>query len=480
MTMARRLRILHISDLHERAPFPGVPEKRSRQLGIDVRQRGYVLGPQFLLALQSLASSPIDMVCFTGDLADWGIREEYQQAGARLDRILNEVGVPRSRFFAVPGNHDVHRPTNERAWKAARIWLERTEEKERIGRWIHGVGESPPGLERVSPARILERTRAFWTWYGEYTGTSRVPRSDCPLGYRVTLEPGQIDGVNVPVHIVGLDSAWLCGEAKMTTATVLKDQGSIRLTEEQVDAQIRDGEKPLSGFRIALVHHPLDQLADFHEVRRLLADDGVDLLLHGHQHAPLSMVTDEPNARLSVVAAGCLMEGDLGRKWPNGFSLIEVDPETGGGTIEFLKWSSVSRGWARGTDLYRDAPHGVLSLPPHKTLRAHDARVDRPSDGSSIRRGVKGTADVPSQSLLRRAVSILREEIKLGRASDLPVSRAVVLLAQIWPSDGEVHSRSKDGQAALDTLYGKGLLQYRGPARIALTAKAQTHGGGED
>jgi hypothetical protein len=161
------------------------------------------------------------------------------------------------------------------------------------------------------------------------------------------------------LHIIGLDSAWLCGSND--------DQGKILVTEEQVEAHIREGESSLDGFRIALVHHPLDHLADHRAVRRLLGDGGVDILLHGHQHQPLVMVADEPGARLRIIASGCLIEGDIGKGWPNGFNLLEVDTSDGSGAVHFRKWAQDGRFWATGSDIYRDAPHGTLTFGPARS-----------------------------------------------------------------------------------------------------------------
>jgi hypothetical protein len=70
---------------------------------------------------------------------------------------------------------------------------------------------------------------------------------------------------------------------------------------------------------------------------------------------------DEPGNRLRVLAAGCLMEGDVGRGWPNGFHVVEIDPASKTGAAHFLKWAKQGRFWTKGTDLYRDAPDGTLT-----------------------------------------------------------------------------------------------------------------------
>ncbi len=60
-------RILHISDLHERGPREPEPFRRRRVLG-DAWKRN-------LDAL--LNDGAIDLVCFTGDIANWGQPDEY-------------------------------------------------------------------------------------------------------------------------------------------------------------------------------------------------------------------------------------------------------------------------------------------------------------------------------------------------------------------------------------------------------------------
>lgn len=177
--------------------------------------------------------------------------------------------------------------------------------------------------------------------------------------------------------MIGLDSAWLCGDDN--------DQGRIVLTDEQVLGHVQVGERKLDGLRIALVHHPLNHLLDHHDVRRLLGDNGVDLLLHGHQHDPLSMDIVEPGASLRIIAAGSLMEGDRGKDWPNGFQLIELDPTTLGGAVHFRKWVPRGRFWTPGTDLYEKAVNGVLPLVPGGNMDALMPDVGHPGAGPPAR-----------------------------------------------------------------------------------------------
>jgi WD40 repeat protein/predicted phosphodiesterase len=356
---ARPVRILHISDLHERTTPPQL-EPRVRW---DATQRGQVLGPRFFEAIRELATGGIDIVCFTGDVADWGHPAEYAKATARIDAILEAAGnVPRDRFFAVPGNHDVQRKIQDDAWRGLRTWIARTHDRSPLGRWLHHVEGLPIGLQAPWREQILERTAAFWSWLDAFRGAPLRAGGSIPLGYRATVPAGTIS--DRPIHIIGLDSAWLCGADESVDGQVLTDRGAILLTDEQVEAHVRDGEHGLGGLRICLVHHPLDQLADQRAVRRLLGGGAVDLLLHGHQHYPGITFADEPGAALRIVAAGCLIEGDLGKGWPNGFHVIELDPASGAGAVHLRKWSKDGQFWAKATDIYRNASDGVLRWNP--------------------------------------------------------------------------------------------------------------------
>jgi calcineurin-like phosphoesterase family protein len=401
------LRILHISDLHERSRFDGMPETRSARLLLDAEHRGYVLGSEFHKSLGEIAKNGIDLVCFTGDLADWGRPEEYVAATASLNKLLETVLVPRDRFFAIPGNHDIQRNMHRAAWRGIRSWHSRTRDHSALGRWFRDVDGAPPGLRTDWRHRVLERSRGFWDWLESFGHQDLRPSWPKPLGYRYTFPTGTFDQIASPVHIVGLDSAWLCGDDH--------DQGNILVTEDQVHGHFRMGAEPLRGIRIALIHHPLDHLADQHQVRRLLADDGADLLLHGHQHVPLVMTTAEAGIQLRVIAAGCLIEGDFGKSWPNGFQLIEIDPHSETVTIHFRKWSRDGRFWARGSDIYREAPDGVLVLSAPDT--SQPGPLARPATSTT---GLAALHGVPGFSMhfpvfnteLRYLLSIFAEEKK--------------------------------------------------------------------
>ncbi|MGB1276883.1 MAG: metallophosphoesterase family protein, partial [Nannocystaceae bacterium] len=337
------VRLLHVSDLHERGPR-AAKERWSRSR---------VLGDAWTRNLSELAQAgPIDLVCFTGDLADWGLPGEYAAATEFFNQLCEHTQVPRARLFLVPGNHDVQRPTQEDAWKELRKCADHNQAG--VARWL--AGQSVPyGADEAWPGAVLERTSTFWKYVQETLGLTHLDPTKShhgQLGYR---QPITLEGRPFPVHIVGLDSAWLCGEDAET--------GKILLTEEQVGCHVHDQTgQPLPGLRIALVHHPLAELADGKACRRLLADR-VDLLLSGHVHETDVCAVVEPGRELRQIAAGCLYEGAQGHRWPNSCQLIEIETDDQGRprhyTVRFRSWSPRGH-WHDDSGLYADAPTGIL------------------------------------------------------------------------------------------------------------------------
>ena len=105
-----RLRILHISDLHERGPREKETWRRRRVLG-DAWDRNLA---------ELLQDGPVDLVCFTGDAADWGREEEYGPVTDFFTALLDRLHLTSDRLFVIPGNHDIERPIYKDDWARLR------------------------------------------------------------------------------------------------------------------------------------------------------------------------------------------------------------------------------------------------------------------------------------------------------------------------------------------------------------------------
>src|SRR5919198_973451 len=49
------------------------------------------------------------LIVVSGDLAEWGLKSEFEDALEFLTSLAARVSVPHSRVVVVPGNHDVNR-----------------------------------------------------------------------------------------------------------------------------------------------------------------------------------------------------------------------------------------------------------------------------------------------------------------------------------------------------------------------------------
>jgi 3',5'-cyclic AMP phosphodiesterase CpdA len=215
--------LAHLSDLHMAVEPRGAQLLGKRGLGYInwLRKRKNIHRPEVLDAIvRDLKAQSFDHIAVTGDLVNFSLPEEY----ARARDWLAALGSPRD-VTTMPGNHDVY---------------------------VHGVEAMPP---------------QFW---GDYMrgddGIDRFPflrrRGDVAL---IALSTGVATGPFMATGRLG-------GRQLSRFAEML--------------AQTRDA------FRVVLIHHPpksplqryLRRLVDSPALRRVLAEQGAELLLHGHDH----------------------------------------------------------------------------------------------------------------------------------------------------------------------------------------------------
>lgn len=337
------IRVLHLSDLHEGQPGVGESWRRRR-----------VLGEAWERNLDHLArdGKPFDLVCFTGDAAFSGAAGQYAEADAFFRRVRERLGVPLERFFVVPGNHDVDQKREAAAWKRLRDQLTHGD-AQALGSWMGG-GKAPRGLQLKDRERVLERQAEYRRWVGEMLGRPELlPNAALHphLGYRHTLA---LPGRPFSIHVIGLDTAWLCGDNY--------DAGRLWLTDHQIMAVATDQGRELSGLRLALMHHPATDLMDGAEARRRLAEH-TDLVLRGHLHEAEPTLWQDPQRKLLEAAAGCLYDSD---RYPNSFQVLDLTLNETGQLLRtdvwFRGWSSRGTHWYDDSSLYENSEGGRVTL----------------------------------------------------------------------------------------------------------------------
>jgi predicted phosphodiesterase len=357
-----RLRILHVSDLHARGDARPATE---------AWRWDDVLGAAWRDNLARIrAAGGVDLVCFTGDVAFSGQEHEYVEATRFVRELLDALGLGADRLFVVPGNHDITRGLKRPAWRRLRELAASHENLPRLSQWMAGKGKAFPGTSNATRDKALARQAAYRAWVKDALGRAvLVPDALHPhLGWRASLPPSQTRWP-FPVHLIGLDSAWLAGDGS--------DAGRLVLTQDQLMLLASDRGARLPGLRIALLHHGLDDLVDRAEIRERLADY-VDFLLHGHRHITESMALADPDRSLRVLAAGCLYESP---DYPNGCQVITLTLDEHGKPLAcdlwLHRWSKRARRWIDDDEVYRGSQAGRLrwfgpaelaaSPPPAKT-----------------------------------------------------------------------------------------------------------------
>ena len=361
MKMQHRLRILHLSDLHARVELGWMKPERKALIRSNHAARMRVLGEPLMSALSEIrAEGAVDLLCFTGDLADWGLAQEYVKMADTLREICAALGLPMENVFPVPGNHDVNRGTAVGEWAQLRKRVaNRSDVRQQLGAWLAGAVVPSDVLPEL-PKQVLTRQDGYQQWLKDTLKRPELlpganddnhPR----LGYRAKHK---IDRLPFPIHIIGLNTAWLAGDDH--------DSGNLALTLEQVDWLCHVDGRSLPGFRLALMHHALADLAQFDQiaVKPVLARQ-VDLLLHGHLHVPDLESLTNPDHTLRTLVAGSLY-GDHGDRSINSFHVIDAwlndSGQPQGYDITFHAWSPNGH-WHRTSAFYRDAKDGCLAWP---------------------------------------------------------------------------------------------------------------------
>jgi WD40 repeat protein/3',5'-cyclic AMP phosphodiesterase CpdA len=241
-----------------------------------------------------------DLVVVTGDLAERGMRSEFDQVIDFLSTLCEAVGVPRRHVALVPGNHDIN-------WALCSSYFDREAGYER---------------EPVAPywPKWEPFAAAFETFYEGVPGMAFAPGEPWTL----------FELPDLAVVVAGLNSTmaeshreedhygWLGEEQLRWFATRLADyrrQGWLRL---------------------GAVHHNVvrgavldeENLRDTDDLDRLLGQPGlINLLLHGHTH----------DGRLQRLASGLqvLSTGSSAvnadarpQEVPNQYQLITVHPDS--------------------------------------------------------------------------------------------------------------------------------------------------------
>lgn len=245
-----KLRIVHFSDTHF-----------DRQQISNFKNN--IVNPLIRDLTSFHQETPIDLICFTGDLVDKGGNGEIKQALDEfkvcfIDRVANELNIPIEHFPIIPGNHEVEK---------AKINKFTEQSLSRVLTDDLSIDES-----MYDPSQLnLDRLEGFFNFQKKYFSNVKEINFN-PYGYALKLN---INGKLVGV--AGINSAWRCSGSQ--------DRSNLIVGRKQMDPIINYLNENELYIKIAMIHHPYDYLveSDKDRIESILTRE-FDLILSGHVH----------------------------------------------------------------------------------------------------------------------------------------------------------------------------------------------------
>jgi 3',5'-cyclic AMP phosphodiesterase CpdA len=261
--------LAHLSDPH----LPPLPQARLRDLA-GKRALGYLnwhhnrrkfYRREVVDALVSdLQAQAPDHIAITGDLVNLALEAEFAPALS----WLRSVGAP-DRVSLVPGNHDAY--------------------------------------VRATRHRFAET-------FADYLRGDDAPEGGVPFPYLRRRGPLALIGVSSGVPTSPLMATGWLGRAQLDALAGILAQ----LSAEQM-------------FRVLLIHHPLrsdayaKRLTDSAELRELLKQHGVELVLHGHDHIHSTIWIDGPDGTIPAIGVPAASALPHGRSPAAAYNLFTIE-----------------------------------------------------------------------------------------------------------------------------------------------------------
>ncbi len=321
---------LHLSDFHFRAPPEDRPQTEWR------RDRVTEALARDLPGLLENAGLAPDLTFVTGDIAQAGKAEEYAEAARFFQKLADIPQMPpKARWFFTPGNHDVDRALVTGLDRQLRALL--TED---------GAGDLLDDAKAWP--QFAARQAAFFQFTKDFLGEQRAWDPSRPW------KTETIDCGGRAIAVLALNTAW----ASQDDA----DRGRIMLGEQQVEWALAEAQRGEPALKIALMHHPLADLATFDEEAcgdLLRSPRGCRFLLHGHLHRTRLSQNRDPDGAWLELAAGACWEKPQSARNPYAFGAVAFDLERRRGSAYVWRYSPRKGGfWTPDNDLYQGMADG--------------------------------------------------------------------------------------------------------------------------
>jgi predicted phosphodiesterase len=313
---------LHLSDWHQKG------EDFDRQVVLDA-----LISDIADRAAISPLLDKIDFIVFSGDVAQDGKEEEYEEAVKLFfNPILKASRVDRDKIFIVPGNHDLDKNYFNLAPGGLSKPLKSYEE---IYYWLN---------DEERRYRLLEPFKAFSKFVRAYSH-----QEDDPSYANIRI--WKIGGKNIA--LLGINSAWMCGKTENDMKNILIGEPQIHKPLQQISN---------ADIRIAILHHPFDWLPEFERDRTEgLIRSKCNFVLCGHTHKPRVEARHDNFGDSVIIPAGASYRKriEVDPRYTSSYNFVHLElidetkcnGETKYKVEVFLRrWSEQQRKWISDVD----------------------------------------------------------------------------------------------------------------------------------
>lgn len=336
---------VHVSDIHfgqEKDDRVHVHADVKKQLIADAKE-----------VVSKIAGGTAHGILVTGDIAQSGIKAEYDDAALWLDELAASIGVKISCVQMVPGNHD----------------LDRSKLSPAVRRILDNIrtGGSLEYEETLSDPLIRAALFARFKDYGSFSFGY-----DCPLNDEaayasemvVTLAPGRA------IRFIRFNSSLLCHGKERD------EHPELMIGARQFIIPRDDGVE-----NVVLVHHPLSWYKDQEQVRDYIRSRA-RVFISGHEHDPkVSVDNVEQGSDLMMLAAGATVPFKSDAIYTFTYNVIEFDWDE---AIDGLSVTIHPRAWnAQRTCFEADDQRLGGSSPNYRLGCPSFRKADRPDAAST-------------------------------------------------------------------------------------------------
>lgn len=339
---------VHVSDIH----FGQEMDDRVH-IHADVKQQLIADAKE---VVSHMAGGAAHGILVTGDIAQSGRWEEYEDAGKWLDELAASIGVEIHRVQMVPGNHDLDRSKLSFAGKQILDHIRENGTKE-----YEEILNNP-----TDRAALLVRFEDYGRFSFGY---------NCPLNnegafaseMEVNLAPGRA------IRFIRFNSSLLCHGKERD------EHPELMLGARQFTIPRTNGVE-----NIVLVHHPVHWYKDQDQVRDYIRSRA-RVFISGHEHNPKVVVDNvEPGCDLMTLAAGATVPFKSDDLYTFTYNIIEFDWDD---KIDGLSVTIYPRAWnaqrtcfeADDTRLGGKAPNFRLACPSFRKAGRPELAQSTPS-----------------------------------------------------------------------------------------------------